>query len=414
MGLIISRRAHPWLRLLIPAFFLFRGVTTIVAALRAPDSGPERAPIPANALLTASPVPTRSSTPTPKLTAFREPGSVIVQDCLEIKEQKVPLKDIVKSGMSLWDNQYLLDFASGTQYQLPLTNNKEGDHILGMLFSPDWQALAYMEMLYDQSGAPVKEILRVVDTHGNLLSQTNFDRTDLILTRWLNRQMLQIYSNQTEQDGSLIVFNISTLEQTIVHNELPGLDRHLLPGTAWLVEYASDLSWVVYRAVKTDQDGIGPIVWDVTSQKILWQSPVSGYDVERPEWSPAGDQLALIAGGQLYIINRSGQARQVFGDSLNSYLSDLSWSPDARYIALRRTPKTGSEQRLMVYDTRTDQIVDYCIVSDQTYSLPPEWFPNSHQLRLSVWKKQADATVMGVELLLVHLGVNNKYSVKVG
>ena len=177
------------------------------------------------------------------------------------------------------------------------------------------------------------------------------------------------------------------------------------------MEYTPELDWLVYLAIKNDQMGIGPVIWDVPSKKILWQSTFQGFEVEEPAWSPVDNQVAVIAGDRIFIISRTGDARQVVDNSQDSYLSDLAWSPDGRYIAFRSTPKSNSKERLLIYDTKLDLTPDYCIVSDQVYSSPAEWFPNSRQLQVTLWKRLANGDVGDLNIL-VDIEKNAAYKLK--
>ena len=66
---------------------------------------------------------------------------------------------------------------------------------------------------------------------------------------------------------------------------------------------------------------------------------------------------------------------------------------------------------MLIYDTKLDLTTDYCIVSDRVYSAPPEWFPNSRQLQVTLWKKLANGDV-GDLTILVDIEKNVAYKLK--
>jgi len=372
-------------------------------------------PIPSSETRTIASTSILTNTPIslPSLTPTVTPNSGIKLQCIEINDHEVQLQDAATGGTILMgaypDNPFLLDLKTGIRYKLPFTR-KEFEQGNGMSLSPDRRSLAYVEMLKDQAGEPAKEMLRVVDARGNILAQTTFNRTDLYLERWLNNQSLQFNLNRWQGDGSVMVFNLFTGEQRTISDELPQLNRNDLPGVTWRVEYSSNLEWVVYQAMKTEQDGVGPIVWDVINKKILWQSPFSGFEYEQPVWSPAGDEVAISVSDRLYIISRSAQARLIFDDSQSRFLDHLAWSPDGRYIAFRSFPKSSPKGSVMVYDLQTKQVVDYCIISDNIDDTPV-WSPDSHQLIVAV-RKEVDGSLVDL-LILVDIEKNTAYQIPI-
>jgi hypothetical protein len=381
------------------AFFLLIGCSKLVSQNNLPTTMPlDVTPtLSSPVLLPASPV-------------LETPDIKILQHCFKIDDGKVDVKDLVRTGTIILENKYLLSLESGTKYPIPLTNN-EVDNIHIIYFSPNHEKLAYFETLQDNEENPKSKILRVIDVRGNLLVETEFHRIDLTLHRWVNEHMLEIYTNQTINDGQVLFFNVRTQEQNIVDNSLPHLYPSAFPISDWHLEYGADLGWVVYKSTNPEQGGVGPVVWDVVDKKILWQSSSMEYEFARPAWSPEGDEVAISTNDKLYIVNRGGQSRIAIDAGDDFSIDYLSWSPDARFIAFRSASKVNLESTLLIYDTQMNQTTDYCIISDGTYSATPEWLANSYQLIIAIWKRQDDQSLSG-ETIFIDLEQALAYQIK--
>ncbi len=285
---------------------------------------------------------------------------------------------------------------------MPFTSIQYDDEtIVGMDLSPDLGKLAYLEKIKDATGAPIKEILRIVDGHGKLLLTTTFDRTDLRLARWVNNQILQLHPNNSPQgDGTLILFNPYTGERNTIADKLPDLNLDDSIRPIWRIDYGPDLQWLVYEATKQG-NGVGPIVWDTVAKKVLWKSPYGGFDIIRPKWSPQSDRVALITNDRLYIIDHSGQSQLIFNDSEN-YVANPAWSPDGHYLAFQTVKKSLQSGSLLVYDVEANQIIDPCITTSITADDDPSalfWAPDSHQIAVS-FSRETQATQVALTMLV--------------
>jgi WD40 repeat protein len=370
-------------------------------------------PFPTAKTITSTSILTNTSIPVPGLTPTVSLNLGIKRQCIEINDREVPLQDVVTGGTSLQgaypDNPFLFDLKTGTRYALPFTR-KRFEQGNGISLSPDRHSLAYLETLTDEAGTPVKEKLRVVDARGGVLAQITFNRTDLYLTRWLNNQALQFnLMNGLLGDASVLVFNPFTGEQSTISSELPQLDYADLPLETWHgIEYGSNLDWVVYLAIRTDEPQIHPIIiWDMNAKKILWESPNQGSE---PAWSPVSDEVAIAVSNQLYIIEHSGQAKLVYDDPKNNLISHIAWSPDGEYITFRVFPVSDPKESLLVYNTQTGQTIDYCIPSDFVDDTPV-WSPDSHQLVVPV-RKENNGSLVDLSLL-VDIEKNTAYQIPI-
>jgi hypothetical protein len=319
------------------------------------------------------------SVPTQSLIPTNTPTPVVAQHCPQIGGKEAALQDIA-TGTILLDNGKsnplaLLDLQTQIEYPLPAQTKPPKNVIYnGSAVSPNGNMLAYFEMLGNESGETLSEKLWIVSTHGEVLASAIFNRTDLWNERWLDNERLLFYSSQTRKDGTVILFNPFTRAQQNVMNDLPGLyTSDDFRDYKWRVEYSPDLKWVVYLG-KTNESGIGPIVWDVTTKQILWQTLTVGKNFDKPVWSPIGDEIAVF-GDSLYIIDRNGQATTILNSNPSNFILNLSWSPDGLHIAF------WNSYKLMVYNQQTGQITDYCI--ENKYPISPIWSPSSQQIIVS-------------------------------
>jgi hypothetical protein len=194
---------------------------------------------------------------------------------------------------------------------------------------------------------------------------------------WLDTECLLLYISQTEDDGTALVVNPFTGEQRTISNELPKLlSGGLVSLLEWRVEYSPNLEWVAYFYVHSSLER-GIIVRDLVTKQNLWRS--TGGGLYRPAWSPDSQEVAVIdsSEGQLYLVNRLGQAKPIIPDNMKKDVAAPSWSPDGKQLAF------WNDHRLMVYDWKSDQVIDLCVPSGEYGAaiLPaPVWSPDSQQL----------------------------------
>jgi hypothetical protein len=342
-----------------------------------------------------TPTSTPTRTPPPSLTPAPTADVRLVRRCLQEDNQEVALK-AVTSGTILQDDA-LLDIQTGRKYPLPFRLLKSTEFAdnhwfskdrYRVLVSPNGKRLVYLEMVEKD-----QKVFWVVDARAKVLAKISFKRTDLNFPRWLDNERVIVYTDQTDQDGSMLVINPFTREQTTVSNELP-IFSALMQRTAisWLIEYGPDLNWVAYI-----DDNLMTTVRDVLTQKTLWQAPLADYE-SLPAWSLDGQQVA-IAGNtfwlpspadqqvqiewktQLYLIDRSGQVKSILperGGQPSNFFAPV-WSPDGRQLAFWKA--NSSVDDLMVYDWQSSEVIDTCVSNDSSpYHNPVRWSPDGQQL----------------------------------
>ena len=293
------------------------------------------------------------------------------QQCFLIDETGVGLRNISRGTILLgnYPESLFMDISTGNKYQLPA---------FGVRASPDGDKLAYVEYVRDSQGVPTSFLLWVVNARAEALAQTSFDEKDFVeipqTFRWLDNNRLIL---RTKKQDTFIVINPFTDERSVVSNELPLLYTGPGPGLNWRAEYSPDLKQVIYYYVEAKKGGgvvQGSILRDIATKQNLWQS--TGGDESQPAWSPDGKEVAVAGGGQLYLVNRLGQARSVLSTSSPKLAQSPSWSPNGQYIAF------WNDRNLLVYDTKKDRIMDLCIPygSGAVLPDPPLWTPDSKQI----------------------------------
>jgi WD40 repeat protein len=316
-------------------------------------------------------IPTIAPLPTQFPTATSSPK--IIQHCInlgnkEISLQSVAIGTIIIDGPNV-EPISIIDIQSGIEHKLPFQNIKSMLYLGGDV-SPNRNMLAYWGGFQNKAGDITDLTLWVTNPRGELLAKIMFNQTNLSNMRWLDNEHLLFYSGQTLKDGTVIVLNPFTREQQFVSNNLPDFYYDDTLRLDWQVEYSPKLDWAVYLR-KIEGNRLIPTVYDTVIDKKLWQPPFLGFDFDKPEWSPDGNEVAIITNGQLYIINRSGRAMPILDENSHNQISKVSWSPNGQYVAF------WNSYKFMIYDKQTGQVTDYCIENE--YPNVPLWSPNSEQ-----------------------------------
>jgi hypothetical protein len=357
-------------------------------------------------------IPIPTETPLPSVTAT--PLNNVVQNCLDIKEE-ISLLDVTSSGVvvlggEIDESPYLLNLQTGDRYELPL-DDKVNSALYGVHSSPDGKKLAYIEDIQNNAKERVKQKIWVVDTNGSVLSSQEIN-SDILFRdwRWLDNENLHFnFRTITPEDGVVVLFNPFTKDWKYLSNELldlfPYFDVHR---TSWLVEYNPNLEWVVYLGDKGGYES-GPIVWDLESNKLIWHLWGDSFQ-DIPQWSPAGDELAVVVDGYFYRVNRDGQSISLPEIGQESKIVGFSWAPDGLKIALLvQVNQPEKDGYLMLYNIQDNQVVNYCIESDNLTSVfPPVWSLDSQLVSFRTVIMKDD----GPWETLILLDVKNKAAYK--
>jgi hypothetical protein len=332
------------------------------------------------------------------------PALLVIQRCLGISRE-LPFEEVIRDGTIIVDTEdfalRLIDLETGNSYeQIPL--QRDPYRLSDLHLSPDKIILAYYEHFLNANGKLEKSVMWITNAKADVLAQISLSPDNAGQFRWLDNDRLQIYyPERTYQDGTVGILDLYSGEMRQLTNDLPNLFQiqynELIP---WLVEYNRDLDTVVYLG-RSDDGKSGPIVWNINEQKVIWQHLDGGTNGAIPLWSPTRDQVAVVDNnGQLYVIDRDGTTNQFPELETQTNVRKFSWSPDGNLIAFWNMNNNVGQSKLMLYDNRTNQVTDYCIVSDGTSGSDPIWSPDSQMFFAHMRIKKDDGSFSGSTILI--------------
>ena len=157
--------------------------------------------------------------------------------------------------------------------------------------------------------------------------------------------------------------------------------------------YSPDLRYVVYFSAG---ENFGYALWDIENEKSITSIETLNPSIA-PQWMAGGKAVIAQVFDEFYFADIDGHSGQLtdfgrlFSDK-NIEIRAWSQSPDSRHIAFFMGFISGEqvlEDRLMVLDTKTDEVTDYCIPGDTfgvaspdvvDYSPAPIWSPDGKAL----------------------------------
>ncbi len=247
------------------------------------------------------------------------------------------------------------------------------------------------------------------------------------ISGWLNDENIALELLSKQPLSTLVVINPFTGSQQKLTPDFP----NIYDGGTWewdssgLTVYSPDLHYVVYPAHYGDTPP-RYIMWDIQNSREI-VAILTGDLIQEPQWAENG-KLAVVtinkyfpvSSSEFYSANIDGMVVQLskleeLFPNIGTKVRSWSWSPDSRYIAFWLDfyqKKSVSEERLMILDTETGDIVDYCIQGDEiqiatdqlAYTPPPIWSPNGGSLLIEN-RYETDQS----RLILLELGNNAAY-----
>jgi len=181
-----------------------------------------------------------------------------------------------------------------------------------------------------------------------------------------------------------------------------------------LTIYDPSLQHVVYVGISGSNYKPGNhqlILWDRRNNKPISKINGFGYTPVYPIWKSDGSGVffvkaligidPLIRQDEWFLLNTDGEAKQItklkeLFKSPSIYSASIS--PDGRFLAFEldtnftRKPGEDIDRRLLVLDTTTLELTDYCLIPEQFTRLI--WSPDSQYLAFSILLKENAQTVV--------------------
>ena len=348
-----------------------------------------------------SPVPTKLPVITPTLAALptvlpsNTPDLTIVERCLEIKDYSSlsTLPDIATGTVVIGKEEphiYLLDLSNGTRYEF--SYSQDPLHGSGMQVSPDGNNLAYNEDILDTSGKSISRKLWVINARGEILVNKSFGIYEFGQFRWLDDRYLQVYTDQTLEDGTVAIFDLDTEKLNLFSPSLPSFHRRSdAAPPIWIVEYSPNQEYAVYYG-DFENTNMSPMMSNLITQQVIWQFPARGRTRGIPLWSPMGNQVAMLIDQQLYLVDTNGQVVELPKLKKGNNIFKHTWSPDGSHIVFWAARDQETRADLMVYDLDSKQVIDYCIEADNPFGSVPVWSTNGLLFTVTVVKRDANST----------------------
>ena len=337
-------------------------------------------------------------------------NSAVQRQCLDIDTidtDIVSFPDIAETGIVVLRDTtsystYILDIETNTRYSLPL-ESQHNLFIPSMHISPNGDYLAYIESIENDSGY-VGRIIRVVDSEGVVLANQliNFD----ILFRewrWLDNERIEFnVQSITTKDGTVAIYYPFKDEWQYLSNTLPDFYQYfdfVLSPTSWLVEYSANLEQAIYLGII--DESVGPILWDVNLDKVIWQTSAPNALTRVPRWSISGDKVAIPQDDNLYIIDIDGKITVTPDLGQDYAIMRITWAPDGNHIALLvRYSQPEIEHYIMLYDVKNNQVIDYCIESGNLLSVRSPLWSNNSRFLFSYLGTTADKKLQNSPILI--------------
>jgi hypothetical protein len=373
---------------------------------------------------TPSRTPTRLATPTltgtvgPTATPTTPPEARLTSQCLDVlpalprgsaTSGVVVLESRVDMGGRYNGETYLLDLAAGTTITV-----EHGGELSSV--SPDRTLWAYDSVVLGTQDHILKHNLVIADASDKSLKTIPWENAWGGLFGWSDNQhvVLDQSAPSTSLKYDFLAFNPFSGERQVLAPNFPNaINSPNIKQPFWEGWYGVQYDPTLTRAIFPQLVGINDqqltyALWDVSKQRLvtsleaIFAVPAGDNDIyPMPEWSLDGSKFVFrglvdvsptYALFELYSVSRDGQVEQLTHLTSVALVrdSDLSWSPDGRYIAMFlnhwRVNIYQEPARVAVLDTTNLKITDYCfpISPGEGLELPrPIWSPDGHEFLVS-------------------------------
>lgn len=316
----------------------------------------------------------------------------IIEKCPEIETD---LSKLNSSGTLILDGDetYRMDMSSVVKTQL----SQPGNNFYFFAASPEHNWISYISGKTDE----------LVIGDGNAQAKLIPMEEDWSYAKWLNEEQLIIDLIQEESSfdtvSRFLVLNPFTNERYFLDANYPDVFYDF-----WyrVIEYNKNLDQVVYL----QGDISGPFyytLWGINRNAALAQLDPSGDMHVSPRWTSDGSRFAMalslfsktedFPSYEIFEVSQDGKINQLTHLSDHYpwfYISDLSWSPENRYIAfwysywsdVQPWYSDTADRYLGILDLKTGITTNYCFrgeldaqIGANIYS-PPLWSPDGRQV----------------------------------
>jgi hypothetical protein len=257
-------------------------------------------------------------------------------------------------------------------------------YVEGGQISTDMERIAYHST---ESSNSADELI-ILDNQGKVINSILWGSQWYKIAHWLGNNQVLI-TNTT--DGISVVTTV---------NAITGIRRDIKPKFLklfddqekdklgyWKVAYNPAMSQVAYLSGILDYtQGPSLILWDITSEKMLWQMDTFRTFEIQPEWSFDGSKLAVVNLNQsdgsinrllLNIVDNYGNSKKWI-DVPEVYSMDnslqMSWSPNGNYLVF-----VAVNGPVLILDLKKRELLNYCIAGN-FHSGNIAWSPDSSQV----------------------------------
>ncbi len=368
--------------------------------------------------------------------------SQLKSQCLDIKPSLTG--NVTSSGIVLLNNLY--DPNNSGTFTLDMTTNKfsnttkQGERQINQVVSPDKTLLAYKRILFDADNRIIQDDIIIANANGQIVKTTPVEKEWNDILGWSDNQHLFIgfaKAGPAEKAGKksnpILIFDpLRNDERQILHPDFP----QFLNAPSTTLPYWHGWNGVIYDSTLAEAiypgfvDGDGEmytyILWDISSKKVVasLKNIFRAYVLQNsqypmPTWAPDNSQF-VVRGlvpqpdkviMELYSVSRDGVIKQLTHLDSTAYIfgSNLSWSPDGRYIAMFLGPAYGADSQkahVAILDMKSLDITDYCFsvsYSEEGHysegNAPAAiWSPNSKQFLVQDWYEKNHSRVILVDI----------------